>query len=159
MAFLSEVNDSKGFAKLAIVPPRVSDVGRIYEIESESFSSPWSLRGIYREFSLLQSINKAAYDEEALIAYSFNRLILDELHIVKLAVAADYRRVGIGRHLMELVIHQAECEGVAKGFLEVRKSNIAAQKLYREMGFENCGIRAGYYRDNFEDALVMQKIF
>ena len=47
--------------------------------------------------------------------------------------------------------------GATKMTLEVRVSNITAQNLYRKLGFEERGIRKGYYTDTHEDALIMWK--
>lgn len=76
----------------------------------------------------------------------------DEGEVLNLAVAPAYRRRGVARKLLQ---HVLECHP-GSTYLEVRRSNIAARKLYETQGFEVVGIRPGYYRDPVEDAIVMR---
>ena len=55
------------------------------------------------------------------------------------------------------IIASATKGGIRRMTLEVRKSNDAAQTLYRSLGFEVCGMRKGYYSDNGEDAWLMER--
>jgi len=82
-------------------------------------------------------------------------VMADEAHITNIAVRESNRRQGIGELLfvagieltMELRAHVIT--------LEVRASNSAAQALYHKYGFNQVGIRRGYYADNKEDAILM----
>ncbi|MFA4858532.1 MAG: ribosomal protein S18-alanine N-acetyltransferase [Candidatus Margulisiibacteriota bacterium] len=76
--------------------------------------------------------------------------VLDEAHIINLAVNPLYRRRGIAAALVQHVLKDAK-----SFFLEVRKSNTAAIKLYEKIGFQVIDERKNYYADNQEDALVM----
>jgi len=82
-------------------------------------------------------------------------LMAGEAHIVNLAVRQTYRRRGIGRQLLMKLIDMAIEKDADTITLEVRKSNAAAQKLYKEYGFNIKGIRRGYYLDDIEDAVIM----
>jgi len=82
-------------------------------------------------------------------------VVHDELHVLNLAVARRVRRRGVGAALMAAALHLARREGLATVTLEVRRSNAGAQAFYREFGFREIGVRAGYYPDTGEDALVM----
>jgi [ribosomal protein S18]-alanine N-acetyltransferase len=83
--------------------------------------------------------------------------VADEIQILNLAVHPDYRRQGVGRHLMQFLLLHAQEKKVLSIFLEVRPSNRAAQALYRSLGFEVIHRRPGYYGPEGEDALVLQR--
>jgi ribosomal-protein-alanine N-acetyltransferase len=82
-------------------------------------------------------------------------LVADEMHILNLAVAPDSRRRGIARRLVLAGIKHARAKGARRAFLEVRASNIAAQKLYSSLGFMGTSLRRDYYDSPVEDAVVM----
>ena len=82
-------------------------------------------------------------------------IMADELHITEIATRAAYRGQGVG-HLMLISIIEIGYELRARvATLEVRRSNISAQKIYEEFGFEKVGFRKAYYSDNKEDAIIM----
>ena len=78
-----------------------------------------------------------------------------EADVHNLAVHSEFRRQGIGRLLLQQVVIEARRQFLTRVMLEVRQSNIAAQKLYQSMGFVTSGIRKGYYSDDGEDAVAM----
>ncbi len=82
-------------------------------------------------------------------------LLLDEAHICTLAVHPGWRGRGLGELLLTSLIDHATELHVAVMTLEVRASNLGAQKLYRKYGFVRVGLHKGYYSDNHEDALIM----
>jgi ribosomal-protein-alanine N-acetyltransferase len=82
-------------------------------------------------------------------------LIVDEAHVATLATHPDHRRQGIGRRLLAHVLRHMLQDGARSSFLEVRESNLAAQEMYRKFGYEVKGRRRHYYRDNDEDAILM----
>jgi [ribosomal protein S18]-alanine N-acetyltransferase len=81
--------------------------------------------------------------------------VADELHILNVATAAQYRRRGIGLALMNHALAYARDHKARLIVLEVRLENDPAIRLYRSMGFFAIGLRLGYYADNGEDALEM----
>lgn len=76
--------------------------------------------------------------------------------IQTIAVAEEARGHGLGRTLMLSLIGEARKRGAREAFLEVRADNPQAQRLYRCLGFEELGIRKGYYQPDNVDALVMR---
>lgn len=93
--------------------------------------------------------------EEKVIGYVVFYLNFDEGHIMNIAVAADYRRRGVGRYLLASALEIIK-ESATEVFLEVAVNNSAALELYREFGFEIYGKRKRYYRGG-GDAYVMRK--
>ena len=77
------------------------------------------------------------------------------IDIHNIAVHVDYRRRGVARLLLRKVLGEARIQSAVRVMLEVRKSNLAAQKLYQSVGFLTTGVRRGYYSDDGEDALAM----
>lgn len=90
----------------------------------------------------------------AVVGYALGWLLLGELEVVSIAVAADQKRRGIGRLLLDHLLELARYESAMRVFLEVRPSNGAAIALYQARGFEAVGRRRAYYRDG-EDAITM----
>lgn len=80
--------------------------------------------------------------------------VADEMHVLTLATLAEFRRLGVGRSLMEHGLGEARAHGTRLVILEVRRSNQPAICLYRALGFEDMGVRHHYYT-NGEDALEM----
>lgn len=81
--------------------------------------------------------------------------MVDEAHVVSVGVRSDFRGQGIGELLLIGAIEQAYRRRSSVVTLEVRVSNDIAQNLYHKYGFEERGVRKGYYTDNREDAVIM----
>lgn len=139
----------------------LNDVEQVHAIDVASFSMPWTERSF--RFELTENTNSRLYVAEMRSGGAAPRLagmiviwmILDEAHIGTIAVHPDFRRLGIGRRLLAVALLEAAKEQAKQAFLEVRRSNEAAQALYAAFGFEVVGVRPRYYRDNHEDALLM----
>lgn len=143
------------------------DLDPVLEMEKAIFSKPWTREMFIGEFSGHDAI-VATVDGE-IVAYLCGWKVLDEYQITNIGVREDFRRRGIGRFLMEVIIDaRAKGLSLAHGiefrepeppcdvvFLEVRRSNQSARALYRNMGFRDIGVRKGYYTLPREDAVVM----
>jgi ribosomal-protein-alanine N-acetyltransferase len=81
----------------------------------------------------------------------------DAFHLMNIAVAANHRRHGIGRALMEDFLREARSVEALSVWLEVAVSNQAAVALYREFGFTDVRVRKRYYQPGDGDALVMKR--
>ena len=73
-----------------------------------------------------------------------------------IGLAEEARGYGLGRELMRLLHLEAQRRGVREMFLDVRVDNPVAQALYRSFGYEEIGVRKGYYQPDNVDALVMR---
>jgi ribosomal-protein-alanine N-acetyltransferase len=89
------------------------------------------------------------------IGFAVAWLVADELHVLNVATAPAFRRLGAGRALMRGALGFARERAVRLVLLEVRRSNRAAIRLYRSLGFTIMGLRSRYYADDGEDALEM----
>ena len=83
-------------------------------------------------------------------------VIVDELEVDNLVVAATHQRQGIGAALLTEALRQATARGATAAALEVRASNLAARALYESFGFAAAGLRRAYYRDPKEDGVIMR---
>jgi [ribosomal protein S18]-alanine N-acetyltransferase len=139
----------------------LADVPRVHEIDTLSFSMPWSERS-YR-FELTENNNSLILVAEVvppgapteLVGMIVIWVILDEAHIATVAVHPAYRGQGIGRCLLARGLSAAYERGARLAYLEVRRSNAVAQNMYERFGFQVVGQRPRYYQDNNEDALLM----
>jgi len=141
---------------VAIRRMTLEDVPAVHEIDSLSFSLPWPERSF--RFELIEnpvSRNWVAEFNGRIAAMLVLWLIVDEAHIATIATHPDFRRQGIGEQLMIAALISARNEGAARAFLEVRAGNAAALALYEKYGFVVAGLRPRYYKDNNEDAILM----
>jgi ribosomal-protein-alanine N-acetyltransferase len=137
-------------------PMTVADLAQAMEIEREAFASPWPEEGFRQELSHDGvSFFLAGFDGLELAGYAGYQLVLDEMHITNIAVSERYRRTGIGRELTRRLLQDGLARGALRAQLEVRRSNLTARRLYRSFGFEETGVRLDYYRDEKEDAILM----
>lgn len=140
-----------------IRPMQKSDVDEIIEIENVSFTDPWPRSLISEGFkNRLADQYVIELDEGAIAAYCQCWMVLDEGHILNIAVAPGFKRMGLGRRLMEFIIKIMIARGINYVLLEVKINNIPAQSLYNSMGFRQIDIRKRYYADG-SDAMIMLK--
>lgn len=85
------------------------------------------------------------------------RAISSEAEVQNLAVRPEFRRRGVGRHLLRAIHEHLAATGVERVFLEVRVSNLPALDLYRSCGYTPCGLRRNYYASDGEDAFVLER--
>ena len=86
-------------------------------------------------------------------------LVLDEAHVPSVGVAEPYRRLGLGRALVSRLLELVQAHGARFVYLEVRRQNRAARRLYESLGFELLSIRRDYYWDPPDDGMVMRLRF
>jgi ribosomal-protein-alanine N-acetyltransferase len=133
------------------------DLDAIAEIARQSFPNPWTREMFAQELS--QQPLARGYvlrsPEDTVAAFCTCWLVVDELHINTVAVRPELRRQGLARMLLEYVFREASARGARHVLLEVRRSNVAAIRLYEELGFAVEAVRAGYYPSPSEDALIL----
>ena len=135
---------------------------QVLAIEAEAFAFPWKPAMFESQITCRDCLNRAVIEAEpdnrqTLIAYLFSRIIMNELHIFKIAVAPDCRRRGIASALLEHGFELARDKGCTRAVLEVRSSNRAARRLYETVGFQRVEKRLSYYPDTGEAALTFTK--
>jgi len=140
---------------ITVQPMRHSDIPEIIGLERESFTTPWSESSFRSEIENPYSITLVAMREGRLIGYICANCRFGEGHILNLAVHPSGRRMGIAKYLINAALDHMKANNCLFVYLEVRVSNIPAQKLYRGLGFDEVGRRKLYYYYPVEDAVIM----
>lgn len=131
-------------------------VPQVHALECLAFTSPWDISAYFEELRNPTAYYIVVLAQDRVVGFGGMWVVLDEAHVVTIAVQPEYRRHGLGRRLMHALIAEAHRRGADFVTLEVRASNTPAQNLYRSLGFVTIGTRRRYYPDNGEDAQVMQ---
>ncbi len=136
-----------------------NDLDQVVVLENELFASPWTKENFIYELCENEfSNNYVLVEDNKIIGYIGFWITFDICQITTLGIAKEYQGRGLSCILMDKCIEvakQNECFNIT---LEVRVSNIVAQKLYEKYGFTNAAVRKNYYSDNGEDAYLMLKI-
>ena len=144
---------SRHEAQLSLRKMNREDLPAALELEALSFEDPWPPEAfsddiIEHGYLLLK--------DEAIIGYSFVMMVLDECSLLNVAVSPFEQRKGYGHFMMrELIAKLYNGQAIRYFYLDVRPTNTAALALYGKLGFNQLGIRKGYYRKPSEDAIVM----
>jgi ribosomal-protein-alanine N-acetyltransferase len=142
-------------ARFSFRPITLGDIADIMAIERTAYAYPWSERFFRQELQVECARSFLAESQGRIAGYVLFWLLPEEIDIHNIAVHNEFRRRGLGRNLLENVIAEARNRACRRITLEVRKSNLAAQRLYESVGFKASGERKGYYSDDGEDALLM----
>ena len=136
-------------------PMQTDHLDRICRIEGTSFSNPWPQESFLGDLRSSHARCIVALIDELVVGYAIGWFVLDELHVLNLAVDPEYRRQGIGKGLLRDLLAAAERRGCRYAALELRSSNLMAGRLYQKYGFKAVAVRKKYYRHPTEDAVVM----
>ncbi len=120
---------------------------------------PWSRNLFLSEFRSpgVSNLLVALFDKpvRTVAGFIIFWVVEDEMHILNLAVLPAVRRQRVAKQLVITALRLAAGKGAKRAFLEVRASNLAAQKLYSDIGFTGTSVRRDYYDSPPEDAVVM----
>ena len=137
----------------------VRDIAGVMQLERLCFRTRWTreqfLLGLERRAFRILGVRES----RELVAYVAFSVIAGEMEILNIAVHPIHRRKGLAKRMLAEVLEFCRKEHVQQGFLEVRRSNVAAIDLYRKFGFMQVGTRKNYYPDNNEDALLFRLDF
>ena len=144
----------------------VDDIDAVFELNTQLFAEKWSKKSLLdvmqSGFDLYVCESHVCESNKTIAAYILSQDILDEVHIMQVAVSPAYQRQGIAKALSMRLLDDKQ--GYLLALLEVRASNIAAQKLYAQLDFNEVGRRKAYYvpekkGEPREDAILMQLNF
>jgi ribosomal-protein-alanine N-acetyltransferase len=142
----------------AFRPMVVDDVADIMAIEEQIYAHPWT-EGIFKDCIRVGYFGWVYEIDNNIQAYGLISIAANEAHILNLCVAPAFQRQGLGKKMLYKLIDVAQEQHVESVFLEVRSSNDIAIKLYDKFGFNQLGVRKGYYpaEKGREDALMFGK--
>ncbi|MBZ0161731.1 MAG: GNAT family N-acetyltransferase [Notoacmeibacter sp.] len=137
--------------QFVVLPLQSDESAALAALHGEDFVRPWT-DGEFAELMKQDTVFGFTAREEgkgagAPLGFVLSRMAADEGEILTLAVARRYRRLGIGRLLMDAVLRHLYHERAQSLFLEVDEANAAALALYKRLGFKIVGQRPGYYEN------------
>ena len=132
-----------------------ADIPAVEKLEAEAFYDAWSQNMLLNEINNELTTYLVMELEGKVIGYCGFWLVAGEAQITRVAVEEELRGQGFGTRLTAALINKAWELGAEAITLEVRESNLAAQRAYLTCGFASEGIRPNYYEDNHENAVIM----
>ena len=176
MPISSEHSDhpkTEGVAELSFMPMQSADLDAVLAIELASPPHPWtkgnftdSLAAGHWAYCIRPQVDEKVsgsyLDPAVLWAYCILFPAVDELHLLNITVSPKLRQLGLGKRIMAAIEGVSAQQNIPRIILEVRPSNHAALRLYQSIGYEQIGLRKGYYPQSpetgaREDAIVMAK--
>lgn len=149
------MSQNPNLEELVVRPLSEASLDEMFEIEKLVYSDPWT-------FNLLDQSLKAAMTYTVGLVdihgrcrgYSIYQVIFNEAHLLNIAIHPEIQNRGEGSKLLDAVIADSRRRGAESMYLEVRPSNMSAQKLYEKRGFRCLMVREKYY-SNGEAAVIM----
>ena len=156
---MASVKQEDEFPEPEIRPMHELDVPVVVAIERSAYQFPWS-EGIFRDCLRVGYVCRVTEVDGDIAGYGIMSIGAGEAHILNVCVRAEYRGRGLARKVLSYLIDRARTAGMYEAFLEVRPSNTAAARLYHSLGFEQVGVRRGYYQATTgrEDAAVLRRL-
>lgn len=165
------ITDPQGGRRVAFEPMTEVDLGDVCEVEKLAYAHPWSRRHFadslasgYPAVMLLGEARpgEVAYppraDGRVLLGYLVAMPGVDEVHLLNITVAPSQQRQGWASFMLDALGLWSRGQGAQWLWLEVRAGNAPARALYTRYGFQQVGLRRGYYPAGGlqrEDAVVM----
>lgn len=133
-----------------------NDLNEVSKINHLSFNDPWPKQIFADEINDNEFATYFVLEaNDVLIGYVGIWFVFDDAQITNIAVHPDYRGQSYGEQLFFHAMKHSMLHHMNSLSLEVRISNIKAQRLYRKFGLTPISIRKKYYKNNGEDAIVM----
>ncbi len=156
---MASVKQEFDFPEPGIRPMHELDVPVVVAIERSAYQFPWS-EGIFRDCLRVGYVCRVMEAGTDIAGYGIMSMGAGEAHVLNVCVREEYRGRGFARKVLLYLIDRARHAGMHEAFLEVRPSNTAAARLYDSLGFEQVGVRRGYYQatNGREDAAVLRRI-
>ena len=145
--------------QLVYAPMVAGDLDEVYALETAVYPHPWSPGNFTDSLASGYSAWTLRDDAGTLVGYFLLMAAVDEAHLLNVAVARERQREGIGLYLLDKIVACSRGLSMESILLEVRPSNLRAQKIYEHYGFTEIGRRKAYYpahKGQREDAIVMR---
>jgi ribosomal-protein-alanine N-acetyltransferase len=145
---------------VTIVPMTATHIDALMPFEQQMFGTEaWTRSGYQHELADKRYRYYVAAEGPSgeLLGWAGIRILDAEAEILTVGVVPAARRAGIARRMLDALLAEAIRRAAAEVFLEVRIDNTAARALYVREGFEEVGIRRGYYDAGRVDAVTMRK--
>ncbi len=139
-------------------PMQREDIPAVMVLERQLYPIGWT-SGIFEDCLRVGYCCWVWEESQAIVGYGIMSVGAGEAHILNLATRIESQRRGLGRRMLQHLIHLARRHRADTAFLEVRPSNPGALALYQQLGFDQIGMRRGYYPSpqGREDAILMAR--
>src|SRR5580698_10418963 len=152
-----------------IRPATVADIDSLLELDRSSPTAAHWTGQQYRQFFegsgaperrelVADDSSSQASDQNKITAFLVAQRVAAQWELENIVVAPHHRRRGLGQRLLQSLLALATDAGGDAIFLEVRESNAAARAFYEKLGFEQTGLRKGYYADVQENAVTYRRM-
>ena len=135
------------------------DMEEVLAIEQQSYPNPWSEEEFIRVLRRRNSIGMVFDDEDQVRGFVIYELHATRLQVLNFAVAAAFRRRGIGGAMVRKLVNKLTVNRRSRILVEVRESNLDAQLFFRAQGFRAARVLSDLYDDSDEDAYLFQYRF
>ena len=133
-----------------------ADLAAVIAIENACFGDPWSPAALLGELLADElRLPLVAERDGATVGFLMGWRVADQLHVLNIAADPRCRRQGVGTALLRDAARRGLAAGLVEATLEVRRGNVAGRAFYRRLGFRESGVRARYYADTGEDAIIL----
>jgi ribosomal-protein-alanine N-acetyltransferase len=152
--------DDPQTGQVQLVPMRHSHVEALMPYERDMFGTEaWTSTGYRAELADPRHRHYLAAEgpQGELLGWAGVMVVADTAEILTVGVVPAARRSGIARRMVHALLAEAVRRGAVEAFLEVRVDNVAARALYASEGFQDVGLRRGYYDGGRVDAVTMRK--
>ena len=132
------------------------NLDEIVKIENRCHLTPWTNKNFIDSYGA-KNLFKVLKNENDIIGYYIALFALDECELLNITITSELQKKGFGELMLKDLFSECREVNIVNIFLEVRKSNLLAIRLYKKNGFNEIGIRNNYYqnKDGNEDAILM----
>jgi ribosomal-protein-alanine N-acetyltransferase len=132
------------------------DLAEVVKIENRCHLTPWTNKNFIDSYDA-KNLFKVLKNENDIIGYYIALFALDECELLNITITSELQKKGFGELMLKDLFSECREVNIVNIFLEVRKSNLLAIRLYKKNGFNEIGIRNNYYqnKDGKEDAILM----
>lgn len=134
------------------------DIPFLFQLGHDSITAAhWTLEqytNLFRDGAPAHRLVLLAETEDVPLGFLVALRIASEWELENIVVSSTERRKGFGARLLRALLDTASQSASESVFLEVRESNLPARRFYEKTGFQQAGVRKGYYRDPPEDAIL-----
>lgn len=132
------------------------DMEQVLHIEQSAFEFPWTEEDFVACLRRRNCIGMIAERGDRVLGFMIYELHKTRLHLLNFAVAADFRRQGVGLQMVEKLVAKLSSQRRTRLSLEVRETNLEAQLFFKRVGFRATSVLRDFYDDSPEDAYLMQ---
>ncbi|KMK51892.1 alanine acetyltransferase [[Actinobacillus] muris] len=140
-----------------IEPIAAADFEQLFAIEQRAHLVSWS-KGTLCNNQGERYLNLKFSVDNQIVAFAICQTVLDEATLFNIAVDPAHQGKGYGKLLLQSLIERLRQQGIITLWLEVRQSNLIAQQLYQQLGFNEVSLRKNYYptpNGERENAVIM----